>query len=111
MTNTIQKNIMRRVYYSYAVSLGASPALWQGVILGACVALFGRLTHVASIWNNLSHTAVAQMPTFIVEAFINALKSGEVTTALVVVLMVGLGTSFAYQTAKLFKPMGTLKTT
>jgi hypothetical protein len=109
MTNIIQKNIMRRVYYSYTLSLVTSVALWQGIVLGACVALFGRLTHVASIWNNLSHTAITQMPAFIAEAFLNALKSGEVTTALIVVVMLTLSASFAYQTAKLFRLLSTFR--
>lgn len=100
---------MRRVYYSFALSLFTSGSFLQGFVLGSCVALFGRLTHVASIWNNLSQTALAQVPNFIYQSFLNALKGGEVTTALVVVLMLGLTASFSIKAAKIFKNSTNLK--
>jgi hypothetical protein len=109
MTNTIKNNIMRRVYYSFALSLVTSGAFLQGLLLGTCVALFGRLTHVASIWSNLSQTALAQVPNFVYQSFLNALKSGEVTTALVVVLMFSLTISFSLKATKLVKSIN-LKT-
>ena len=95
--NKIKNNIMRRVYYSYAVDFASQPLLWQGFVLGACVAMFGRLTHVASIAHNLEHTTLANTPGFIWHAFTNAFASGEVLTGLVALFMIGLTAAFFYR--------------
>lgn len=97
MQTTLHKNIMRRVYYSYAVGFVSESALWQGLVLGACVALFGRLTHVAAIARNLEATSVQNAPSFVFHAFTNALAGGEVLTALVALFMIGLTASFLYR--------------
>ncbi len=99
MKTKLHKNIMRRVYYSYAVGFVSESALWQGLVLGACVALFGRLTHVAAIARNLEATSVQNAPSFVFHAFTNALAGGEVLTALVAVFMIGLTASFLYRAA------------
>jgi predicted phage tail protein len=97
MQTKLHKNIMRRVYYSYTLSFVSQPMLWQGFVLGASIALFGRLTHVASIARNFSHTSVENAPAFIFNSFANALAGGEVLTVLVSVFMIGLSLSFAYK--------------
>ena len=96
-TNTLKKNIMRRVYYSYALSIMTSSALWQGALLGASVALFGRLTHVAAISHNFNSVPLKSAPDFIYNAFANALAGGEVLTVLVSIFMIGLTASFLYR--------------
>ena len=90
---------MRRVYYSYALSFVSQPMLWQGFVLGACIALFGRLTHVASIAHNLGATNIENAPAFIFNSFVHALQGGEVLTVLVSVFMIGLSLSFMYRAA------------
>jgi cell division protein FtsX len=97
MKTKLQKTIMRRVYYSYAVRFVTDPMLWQGFVLGACIALFGRLTHVAAIVHNFSATKVENAPAFIYHSFMHALYNGEVLTALVVLFMVGLTAKFFYR--------------
>jgi hypothetical protein len=99
MQTKLHKNIMRRVYYSYAVGFVSESALWQGLVLGACIALFGRLTHVAAIARNLEATSLQNAPSFVFHAFTNALAGGEVLTALVAFFMVGITASFLYRTA------------
>ncbi|MEY2665175.1 MAG: hypothetical protein RLZZ480_280 [Candidatus Parcubacteria bacterium] len=94
MATNLKKTIMRRVYYSYAVRFVTDPVLWQGFVLGACIALFGRLTHVAAIVRNLEGTTVANAPSFVWYAFTNALAGGEILTVLVALFMVGLSVSF-----------------
>ena len=74
---------MRRVYYSFALSFFSEKMLWQGVLLGACIALFGRLTHVAAIIRNLEATRIGDAPLFVYNSFMYALTHGEVLTALV----------------------------
>jgi hypothetical protein len=95
MKSTIQSNVMRRVYYSYALSFVTQSVLWQGFLLGACIAAFGRLTHVASIADNLSHTSLTNLPTYILNTFINAIEGGELLTVLVTALIVMLVASLA----------------
>jgi hypothetical protein len=94
MKTKLQKNIMRRVYYSFAISFVSEPMLWQGFVLGACVALFGRLTHVAAIAHNFENTTISHVPGFVWSSFANAYTHGEVLTVLVVLFMVGLSLSF-----------------
>jgi hypothetical protein len=89
MKTAIHKTIMRRVYYSYALSIATSAALWQGVVLGACIALFGRLTHVAAISHNVSSIPLKDAPAFVFNAFANALAGGELLTVLVSVFIIG----------------------
>lgn len=81
---------MRRVYYSFAFSMISSTALWQGVLLGASIAVFGRLTHVAAIAENMLATPVGSVPIYVVESFMKAAISGEIITVLVVFFMVTL---------------------
>lgn len=85
---------MRRVYYSYVLSIATSSALWQGALLGASIALFGRLTHVAAISHNFNSVPLKSAPEFIFNAFSNALHGGEVLTVLVSLFMIGLTLSF-----------------
>ncbi len=100
MATNLKKTIMRRVYYAYALNIMTSSALWQGFLLGACVALFGRLTHVAAIYRNLSATSLENTPTFIWNSFANALTHGEVLTVLVVLFMLGLTAKFFHSAAR-----------
>lgn len=84
---------MRRVYYSYGLSLFGE-SFWQGVVLGAAVAAFGRLTHVAALAKNLLDVPLGQVPVYVTDTFVNAVTHGELLTVLVVVLMVMLSVSF-----------------
>ncbi len=106
MATNIKKTIMRRVYYSYALSIATASALWQGVLLGASIALFGRLTHVAAIYRNFAATKVENTPAFIWNSFEHALYNGEVTTVLVVLFMVGLTAKLLRRLARV---VGTMK--
>lgn len=81
---------MRRVYYSYALSFLTQSTLWQGLLLGASIAAFGRLTHVASIAHNLTGTTLGNIPQFVWGAFEHALVGGEVLTVLVTLFMLML---------------------
>ena len=97
MQTKLHKIVMRRVYYSYTVGFLTESMLWQGFVLGACIALFGRLTHVAAIEHNLFSVSVQNAPAYIFQSFTNALAQGEVLTVLVTLFMVGLSFSFMYQ--------------
>lgn len=87
--------IMRRVYYSFALSILTGSALWQGFLLGASIAAFGRLTHVAAISNNLLATPAGSVPAYIYDTMARALVSGEIMTVLVVSLICTLSIMWA----------------
>ena len=63
--------IMRRVYYSYVLSLLTSASFLQGCVFGGAVVLFGRLTHVAAIWNNLLAVPVGRLPEYLVSPLLS----------------------------------------
>ena len=97
--------IMRRVYYSFALSILTSSALWQGVALGASIAAFGRLTHVAAITKNILATPFGSVPEYVATTFARSLVNGELLTVLVVVLMVTLSAMWVRKiSGVLFKP-------
>ncbi len=101
MKTKLQKTIMRRVYYSYAIRFATDPMLWQGFVLGACIALFGRLTHVAAIAHNFSATKIENAPAFVYNSFTHALNNGEVLTALITLFIVGLSVKFFFRAVPL----------
>ena len=92
---------MRRVYYSYALSVVTHSMFWQGILLGGSVALFGRLTHVAALFKNMLAVPVGNLPQHIVNAFGNALGNGEVMTVIVATLMLALTASFGYHLVRI----------
>lgn len=109
MQSNLHKTIMRRVYYSYALSFLNEKMLWQGLVLGACIALFGRLTHVAAIARNLEATRIGDAPQFVISSFVHALRHGEVLTALVAIFIIALSASFLYRALPLFVVTSRLK--
>lgn len=82
---------MRRVYYSYMLSLGSTPIFWQGVFLGAAVLLLGRWLHVASIVDNFLAVPVREVPSFVLGSFVGAFTHGEAMTALMTLVAVLVG--------------------
>ncbi len=63
----------------------------QGLLFGAAIALFGRLTHVAAITTNMLSVPVGALPTYVWNAVTTALAGGEVLTVLVAAFIVVLG--------------------
>jgi cell division protein FtsX len=110
MKSNLHKKVMRRVYYSFAVRFVADPMLWQGFFLGACIALFGRLTHVAAIAHNFAATKTEQAPAYIWNSFVHAFNNGEVLTVLVVLFIVGLTVKFFYRAIQALARMGKVQT-
>lgn len=85
MNPSLKSHIMRRVYYSYLMSLCSPLIFWQGVFLGAATLLLARWLHVASIVDNFLAVPVREVPNFIVGSFFGAISHGEVMTALLTV--------------------------
>jgi hypothetical protein len=103
-TTALEKNIMRRVYYAYGLAIVSHTMFWQGALLGASVALFGRLTHVASLINNFLSVPVGSVPAYVGGAVSNALVSGEIITLFVTGAMIVLTLSVAHKLVPRFIP-------
>lgn len=110
MKSNLHKTVMRRVYYSFAVRFISEPMLWQGFVLGACVALFGRLTHVAAITHNLAATRIENAPSYVWNSLVYAANNGEVLTVLVVLFIVGLTAKFFYRATQALVGVGKVRT-
>jgi hypothetical protein len=81
--NHVQKNIMRRVYYAFAIRLMTHPLLVSGVVFGAALVLFARNVHVERVVDAFLSIPVGSVPQFIV----SALAQGEVVTLCSLVAM------------------------
>lgn len=99
-TKQLQKQIMRRVYYSYAISIGTHAMLWQGVFLGGAAVLLARWLHVASIFDNLLATPVGTVPAYVANAVVGAVTHGEFMTVVMLVGVVLVGLISLQQMAK-----------
>lgn len=93
----LQKNIMRRVYYTYALSIAVHSMLWRGVFLGAAAVLLAQWLHVASIFNNLLSVPVGAVPKYIASALLNAATHGEVLMLLTFTAASLVGLSCLYR--------------
>jgi hypothetical protein len=86
MKSNIKSIIMRRVYYSYLVSVFTQALFWQGAFLGASTILLARWLHVASIIHNFLAVPVGRVPQYIMNSFLAAVAHGEIYTALTLIL-------------------------
>lgn len=97
---------MRRVYYSYAVSIVTHVMFWQGIFLVVSAALLSKWLHVASIFNNFLAIPVGGVPSYLANSFVNAITHGEFMTALVLVLAGGVTLSCGYKLAHIASERG-----
>lgn len=69
---------MRRVWYSYGLSVLVSKATVRGFVLGFSAVLFVKLVSVPSIFSNLLAVEVGALPTYVWQAVIKSIASGEI---------------------------------
>jgi len=98
----LQKAIMRRVYYAYAVSLVSRSVFWQGVFLGAALLLLADWLHVFSIINNFLSVPVGQVHYYILTSFVGAITAGKFLTVATAVAVVLVSVSVSFHLASLF---------
>ena len=101
----IRRRIMLRVWCSYGLSLMERSTFLHGVVLGGLVALFGRLTHVAALTDNLLQVPVSMLPAYAWQTVVAALSGGEVATVLVTILVVMLSLGAAVRLGSVFGPL------
>jgi len=88
---------MRRVYYTYALSIAGHSMLWRGIFLGAAAVLLARWLHVASIFNNFLSVPVGTVPQYIANIMLNAATDGEALMLLTLTAACLVGLSCAYR--------------
>ncbi len=93
----MQKQIMRRVYYSYAISIATHSMMWRGVFLGAAAVLLAHWLHVASIFHNFLSVPVGSVPSYVANSFMNAATHGEFITVAVLLSATVIGLSCVYR--------------
>ena len=91
----LRRAIMWRVWYSYLVSLVASPIAAQGLVLGASAVALWQLTSLTSIARNFLQVPVGGVPKYVQNTVLNALESGEFLTLLAAGLFLGVSVSLA----------------
>jgi hypothetical protein len=96
-TRSLQSAIMRRVYYSYSISIVTHAMFWQGVFLSVAALLLAQWLHVASIINNFLAVPVGNVPQYMYHSFMGAITHGEFLTALTLVVTGGVAVSVGYQ--------------
>lgn len=67
----VQKNIMRRIYYAFALRMATHPIILTGALLVGSVYVLSVFIHVASIVRNALAIPLAQIPHFIANAFLS----------------------------------------
>ena len=95
---------MRRVYYSYAVSISTHVMFWQGMFLGAAALLLAKWLHVASIIKNFLSVPVGSAPQFVVNSIWGALTHGEVLMVVTFVLSGVVALSCGYRISQAIVP-------
>ena len=98
-SGNIQSTVMRRVYYSYALSIVSHGMFWQGMFLGAAAVLLARWLHVASSTKNLLSTPVGNVPQYLMNSWYGAFTHGEVVTAVTFMLAGVVAVSAGYHIA------------
>jgi hypothetical protein len=101
MASVLQKTIMRRVYYSYTLSILSHTMFWQGMFLAIATLFLGKWLHVASIIHNVLAVPLTSTPEYAWSALWNAATHGELLTALTFLLAGGLSVSAGYHLANL----------
>ncbi len=89
---TLQRKIMRGIYYAYAIRLATLPGLWQGFLMLASMIALTRFVSLGNVINNFSHIEMSDVGTF---AY-NAIRTTEIWTFLFIGIFVFLSLSLRF---------------
>ncbi len=73
---TLQKKIMRGIYYAYAIRLATLPGLWQGFVMLGSMIVLSHFVSLGNVINNFLQIEVGNIDTF---AY-NAVRTTELWT-------------------------------
>lgn len=90
---TLQKKIMRGIYYAYAIRLATLPGLWQGFVMLGIMIVLTRFVSLGNVINNFSQIEMSHVGTF---AY-NAVRTTELWTLLLIGIFVFLSLSLRFK--------------
>lgn len=97
MKTSSQKAIMRRVYYTYALSFLREGMFWHGILFALLVGVLAKVLHVASIIDNFLAVPVGGVPEYAVNAVWSVISHGEFLTLASLMAMSVVVVSIGYQ--------------
>ncbi len=92
---TLQRKIMRGIYYAYAIRLATLPGVWQGFVMLGVLIMLTRFVSPANVLQNLSLIEMSHFGTFMY----NAVRTTEIWTLLGIGLFVFLSLSLRFSLA------------
>lgn len=82
-TTNLQKNIMRRIYYTYVLRTVSGLGAVQIALFAVALYAFAEMVHVHKLIQNMMAVSVGDLPQFILNAFMR----GEVLTLIAIGVM------------------------
>lgn len=82
--NSLQRKIMRGIYYAYFLRLASLPGVWQGFVMLGSLIVLTYFVSLGNVIHNLSQVQVSYAGTF----FYNAVRNTEAWTLLLVGIFV-----------------------
>ena len=86
---TLQRKIMRGIYYAYFLRLASLPGVLQGFVMLGILIMLTRFVSLGNVIQNFSNIEVGQVGTFVY----NAVRTTEIWTLLLIGLFVFLSLS------------------
>lgn len=93
MKDTLHKQIMRRVYYAYAIRIALHPAVTHGALVLFCALLLTHFVSFPNVIANMLNKKVSEVHLFLFESA----QSTEIWTMLLLGAMLLTGISFYIQ--------------
>lgn len=93
--NTLHNNIMRRIYYAYALRTVLQPAMVHGYFMLAMLIALTYFVSIGNVIQNMMHIEIAELDTFVISALTNT----EAWTLLILGLLIFSGFSLRFTIA------------
>lgn len=90
-TKKLQKAIMRRIWYTYALSLVLRQSAVWGLAFGASVIGFWKLVSITSIVQNFLNVPVGQAPTYVLQSVMQAEFFALIAFGIIVFTVLSVG--------------------
>lgn len=87
---TIEKKIMRRVYYLFGIRIVTHPMVMQGLLLVVALTWLAQLVFFARIWQSFVATPVGELGAFFVKVVTHADGLTLLVTLATTIIMVAL---------------------
>lgn len=106
MNSQLHKNIMRRIWYAYAIwqvkNQLTTKAFWQVMVFGASLVIFKQVVHVASVFSNILATPLGMVPDYVFRSILDAVKTGDLAKVVTLVLLISITISILKEVSPMF---------